>query len=142
MATRAGQIIAGYDGSPDSSEALDWAAREARLRGLPLTICHAWASGYTAAGAGAADTALPVAEAGEADPARERAAAALARGVLRAQTSDSAVTPRPLLVCGPAARVLCEQCAGADMLVVGNLLETKNFRSKLFPITEALFKQT
>lgn len=28
--------------------------------------------------------------------------------------------------------------AGADLLVIGNLLETKDFRSKLLPITKAL----
>jgi nucleotide-binding universal stress UspA family protein len=33
-------IVAGYDGSPASQEALDWAAREAPARGLVLTVCH------------------------------------------------------------------------------------------------------
>jgi phosphoglycerol geranylgeranyltransferase len=28
--------------------------------------------------------------------------------------------------------------AGADLLVIGNLLETKDFRRKLLPITQAL----
>jgi len=40
------EIVAGYDGSADSEQALDWAVREARTRGVPLTICHAWAPGY------------------------------------------------------------------------------------------------
>jgi nucleotide-binding universal stress UspA family protein len=35
-------IIAGYDGSPGSDEALRWAAREARSRGTVLTVCFAW----------------------------------------------------------------------------------------------------
>ena len=35
-------IIAGYDGSPGSDEALRWAAREAWARGTALTICLAW----------------------------------------------------------------------------------------------------
>lgn len=117
METPAHQIIAGYDGSPGSAEAVDWAVSEARLRDVPLTICHAW----TGAPAGmAADTALPVGEAEAADPAREHAEAILAQGVSHAQAYDSSVTPRPLLVAGPPARVLCEHCAGAGMLVVGS----------------------
>ena len=39
-------ILAGYDGSPCSREALSWAAREARARGVVLTVCHAWAPAY------------------------------------------------------------------------------------------------
>lgn len=118
--TRGHEIMVGYDGSAGSAEALDWAVREARLRSLPLTVGHAWTPGYTAADAGAAHAALPRAQAGAADPAREHAEAVLALGVRHAQACDSAVTSRPLLACGPAARVLCELCAGTDMLVVGS----------------------
>jgi Universal stress protein family len=35
-------IIAGYDGSIGSHDALRWAAREAWARGTVLTICLAW----------------------------------------------------------------------------------------------------
>jgi len=35
-------IIAGYDGSAGSDEALRWAAREAWARGTVLTICLAF----------------------------------------------------------------------------------------------------
>jgi nucleotide-binding universal stress UspA family protein len=120
MTTRGHEIMVGYDGSAGGAEAVDWAVREARLRDLSLTVCHAWAPGYSAQSHRAADSALPVAAAGGADPAREHAEAVLALGVQHAQACDSAVAPRPLLVCGPAARVLCEQCAGAGMLVVGS----------------------
>src|ERR1017187_6525620 len=41
-------ILAGYDGSSGSDEALTWATREARARGAVLTVCHAWAPGYPA----------------------------------------------------------------------------------------------
>jgi hypothetical protein len=37
MTTRGHEVIAGYEGSARSAEALDWAVRDARLRGLPLT---------------------------------------------------------------------------------------------------------
>jgi nucleotide-binding universal stress UspA family protein len=117
METRDRDIIAGYDGSPGSTEALDWAVRETRLRDLPLTICHAW----TAASAGvAADTTLAGVAADAADPGRENAEALLAQGVGHAQARDPSVTPRPLPVCGPPTRVLCQQCAGTGMLVVGS----------------------
>jgi nucleotide-binding universal stress UspA family protein len=35
-------IVAGYDGSPGSGEAVCWAAREAQARGTTLTVCLAW----------------------------------------------------------------------------------------------------
>lgn len=120
MAAHGKPIIAGYDGSPGSAEAVDWAVREARLRDVPLIICHAWTPSYPTAGTDAAGAALTAGEAGPADPARERAKAVLARGVRHAQASGSAAPPEPLLVAGPTARALCEHCAGAEMLVVGS----------------------
>ncbi|WP_432250368.1 universal stress protein [Streptomyces sanyensis] len=35
-------VVVGVDGSPESLAAVDWAAEEAQLRGLPLHIVHAW----------------------------------------------------------------------------------------------------
>ncbi|MFJ9535957.1 universal stress protein [Streptomyces sp. NPDC101225] len=35
-------ITVGLDGSPESRAAAEWAAREARLRGLPVKLVHAW----------------------------------------------------------------------------------------------------
>lgn len=35
-------IVAGYDGSPGSAQALRWAAGEARARNTTLTVCLAW----------------------------------------------------------------------------------------------------
>ncbi|MFC4463524.1 universal stress protein [Streptomyces xiangluensis] len=35
-------VVAGIDGSPESRAAAEWAAREAKLRGLPLKIVHVW----------------------------------------------------------------------------------------------------
>lgn len=106
METREGDIIVGYDGSPGSAEALDWAVQEARLRGTQVTICHAWMpQPFPADGADAPD------------PAHEQAERVLADGVRRARASGAEV--RPALASGPAARVLCEQSAGADLMVVG-----------------------
>ncbi|MES9538550.1 MULTISPECIES: universal stress protein [unclassified Actinomadura] len=35
-------VVVGYDGTRESGRALRWAVEEARLRRLPLTVCHAW----------------------------------------------------------------------------------------------------
>lgn len=35
-------VVAGFDGSPESRAAAEWAAGEAELRGLPLKIVHVW----------------------------------------------------------------------------------------------------
>ena len=48
MAGMSEGIVAGYDGSLGSDEALRWAAREAAARGTALIICHAWAPEYLA----------------------------------------------------------------------------------------------
>ncbi|MEV8015864.1 universal stress protein [Streptomyces sp. NPDC086554] len=41
-AAPAPQLIVGLDGSPESRAAAEWAAREARLCGLPLKVVHVW----------------------------------------------------------------------------------------------------
>ena len=46
MEMRGSEIIVGFDGSPDSADAVDWAVEEALLRGAPLAVCHAWMSMY------------------------------------------------------------------------------------------------
>ena len=35
-------VVVGLDGSTESRAAAEWAAREAKLRGLPLKIVHVW----------------------------------------------------------------------------------------------------
>jgi len=35
-------VLAGYDGTHESEDALRWAVREARARRVPLMVCHAW----------------------------------------------------------------------------------------------------
>src|SRR5918911_658590 len=39
MKTTRHGILAGFDGSPGSEQAVRWAVREARARGEPLTVC-------------------------------------------------------------------------------------------------------
>lgn len=109
METRERDILVGYDGSAGSVQALDWAVQEARLRGSSLTVCHAWKP-QPGATAGA-----------EPDPAREQAERVLADGVRHVTASVApGAEVRPLLASGSAARVLCDQSSGADLVVTGS----------------------
>ena len=96
-------ILVGYDGSGGSEQALAWAAREARWRRTIVTVMHAWTPGD----GGAADRAQ---RAGEQNLAQALRFTRNVMGPGRAQ---------PLLAAGPAARVLCERSADADMVVLG-----------------------
>ncbi|HET6858787.1 MAG TPA: universal stress protein, partial [Streptomyces sp.] len=35
-------VAVGFDGSPESRAAAEWAAREAKLRDLPVQLIHVW----------------------------------------------------------------------------------------------------
>jgi len=99
-------ILVGYDGSSSSHQALSWAAREARERGVTLTLCHAWVPG----------SAGPPLAGDTEDVARESAERILGTGARAAYAPDV----RKLLAQGAAARMLCEHSAAADMVVVGS----------------------
>jgi nucleotide-binding universal stress UspA family protein len=103
-------ILAGYDGSPGSQEALAWAAAETTSRGSPLTVCSTWAPGYPA---------LP-GEVTAFDLARRSGERTLAQGMQFVHDLMVPVEVQPLLTAGPAAAVLCEHSAKAEMLVVGS----------------------
>ena len=106
MASTGRGILVGYDGSSSSHQALSWAAREARERGVTLTLCHAWVPG----------SAGPPLAGDTEDVARESAERILATGARAAYAPDM----RKLLAEGSAARMLCEHSAAADMVVVGS----------------------
>jgi nucleotide-binding universal stress UspA family protein len=102
-------IVAGYDGSPGSGEALRWAAREARTRGTTLTVCLAWTPDHMA---------LPT-ESDLCDLARQYGQEILARGLPYAESVLGPGRVRAELAGGSAAQVLCERSQTADMVVVG-----------------------
>ncbi len=109
MADTMNGIVAGYDGSPSSQEALDWAVQEARAHGVVLTVCHVWASARGAPpGAAATDLAWQYGE------------RVVASGVQHAQGEPGAGEIRPLLVSGSAASMLCDLSGSADMVVLGS----------------------
>ena len=103
-------ILAGYDGSPSSEEALAWSIAEATARGAPLTVCSAWATGYPARPG----------EVTGSDLARQSGERTLAQGVRFVRDLMAPVKIQPLLTAGPAAAVLCGHSARAEMLVVGS----------------------
>ena len=103
-------IIAGYDGSAGSDEALRWAAREAWVRGTALTICLAWP---------AADLRL-LGDWGAHDRARQLGGDILARGMRLADAVPDLPDVRTVLAEGSPAHVLCERSSAAEMVVVGS----------------------
>jgi nucleotide-binding universal stress UspA family protein len=111
----AGPIVAATDGSEESLRAVDWAAREAELRGLPLRIVSAaallprMAEHKTASGVPTvADTVLSDRD----------------RGLAAATQRATAIAPDILVdadgLSGPPARAIAEAGSGASMLVVGS----------------------
>ena len=111
----ASPIVAATDGSEESLRAVDWAAREAELRGLPLRIVSAaalpprMAEHQTAAGVPTvADTVVSD---------RDHALAAATR---RAASVAPDITVDAKGLGGSPARAITESGSGASMLVVGS----------------------
>lgn len=102
-------ILAGYDGSPGSAQAVRWAAREASARGTILNVCLAWSPGHIE---------LP-GETEICELARQHGKEVLSRGLPYAESVLGPGRMCPVLVGGPAARVLCERSRDAAMVVVG-----------------------
>jgi nucleotide-binding universal stress UspA family protein len=103
-------IVAGYDGSPGSDEALRWAAREAWARGTALTICLAWP----------APDLRQLGDWGAHDRARQLGGEILAQGVRVAGAVPDLTDVRTVLAEGSPAHVLCERSSAAEMVVVGS----------------------
>ncbi len=102
-------IVAGYDGSPGSGDALRWGAREAKARDTTLTVCLAWRPDHMT---------LPT-ESDLRDLARQHGQEVLARGLPYAQSVLGPGRVRADLAGGSAAQVLCERSQTADLVVVG-----------------------
>jgi nucleotide-binding universal stress UspA family protein len=109
-----GRIVVGVDGSPASVAALRWAADLARLRDAEIVVVCAWHVALASLAPYAPVSRRPTQE-GE----RRRAEADLAGAMCTALGSAPDVKVRATLVCGPPARVIVDQCADADLLVLG-----------------------
>lgn len=108
-----GAIIAGYDGSDEAATAIRWAARQARLRRLPLQVVHCSLWPLLTRHLG------PVP--GVADSGLERAAeAVLEEGLLTAQAAAPELDIDVTLLHGLPASHLAALSARQEMLVVGS----------------------
>jgi nucleotide-binding universal stress UspA family protein len=108
-------IVAGTDGSEESLRAVDWAAREAALRGAPLRIVAAAAvlpRMISRAGPGQYDTVTDVLD-------KERDSALAVAAERAAKAARGALIDTDQLT-GPPAQAIVESGSGALMLVVGS----------------------
>lgn len=106
MSDRRG-VIVGYDGSRHSEVAVRWAAEEARLRGVPLTVVHAW-DAFAAVG----PMAIPVADL----RAAAQEVAAEGAKLAREETGDV----HAALGRGGPTSALLEAARDAELIVVGS----------------------
>lgn len=102
-------VLAGFDGSPASERALRWAAEEARLRRLPLTVCHVWHWPYP----------VPPSRPDALETVRKMAQQVLDKGVFIARVASPQVRIRGRLISGPAPATLVNQSKDASLTVVG-----------------------
>ena len=108
-------IVAGTDGSEESLRAVDWAAREAALRGAPLRIVSAAAvlpRMISRAGPGQYDTVTDVLD-------KERDSALTAAAERAAKAAPGVLIDTDPLT-GPPAQAVVESGSGALMLAVGS----------------------
>ena len=103
------RIVVGIDSSIGALLALDWAVREAQVKGCVLEVVHAWDN--VPLPSNMFTSAHELRSASECFVANECAAVA--------RTTENAPELIPMSVQGSAGRVLVERSAGADMLVVG-----------------------
>ncbi len=108
------RVIVGVDGSPESVEALAWAAAYAAATGATITAVHAWH--YPAAG--------PVPAGLPPQPVTDQVRAMMQESLDNALTQVFGTTkPEKVttkVAYGHPAMVLVNESAGADLLVVGN----------------------
>jgi len=103
------QIVVGFDGSQESEDALRWAAAEARIRKIPLVICHVWHWPYS----------FDPAHSDSIGIARRMGQHVLDKGVSLAKEIAPQVEVRGALESGGAASTLLHQAGGAVMIVTG-----------------------
>lgn len=100
-------ITAGVDGTEESLAALDWAAREAVRRGLPLRVVHAWRYAEALATV-------------DRDTQRGWVSEGVAEAVRTVSERHPGLTVTTDVVEGAAAHALADAAAEAEMLVLGS----------------------
>jgi nucleotide-binding universal stress UspA family protein len=106
-------IVVGVDGSPGSRTALTWAAAEAADHGADLVVLNVWEHMVLPP---AGNVSVP--ERGLPDPS-QRAAEDLVEVIKEELGEEPPVLVQPLVKQGRPAKVLIEESANADLLVVG-----------------------
>jgi nucleotide-binding universal stress UspA family protein len=108
------RVIVGVDGSPESVEALGWAAQYAAATGASITAVHAWH--YPAAGpvpAGRPPQAIT-------DEVRAMMQESLDLALMQVFGTTKPEKVGTKVAYGHPAMVLVDESAGADLLVVGS----------------------
>ena len=106
-------VVVGVDGSPGSRVALTWAAAEAADHGAELVVVNVWEHTLLPP-AGS----LSVSEKYVPDPS-QRTADDLVQVIKEELGDEPTVLVQPRVKQGTPAKVLIEESAGADLLVVG-----------------------
>jgi nucleotide-binding universal stress UspA family protein len=106
-------VVVGVDGSPSSRIALAWAAAEAADHGAELVVLNVWEHTLLPP-AGS----LSVSEKYVPDPS-QRTAEDLVQVIKEELGEEPKVLVQPRVKQGTPAKVLIEESAGADLLVVG-----------------------
>ena len=110
-------IVVGVDGSEGARAALEWAAAEARLRGVRLRAVHAWHLPAAAYGSGGF---VPPVGGGWEDDLEAAAKAGLAKTLGDAAGILDGIEVEQRVAEGSAAVVLTEAAEDADLLVIGS----------------------
>ncbi len=110
---REGQVIVGIDGSPESYEALAYAAEVAKWRNWTLHLVNVWHLGYSVVSFAPNMTEIATA-------AREAAALTVRDAEKEVLGDGFTGTVVHSIVEGYPARTLIELSQGADLLVLGN----------------------
>ena len=103
-------VVVGYDGTSESERALRWAVGEARLRRLPLTVCHVWRWPYPISYIDYEGSAI----------VRRMGEHLLDHGVALAQELAPGVKVRKRLHDGSPAPALVHEGHDAELIVVGS----------------------
>lgn len=103
-------VVVGYDGTGEGERALRWAVKEAQLRRMPLTVCHAWRWPYPISYIDYEGVAI----------VRRMGEHLLDHGVALARELAPGLTVRKRLKDGSAAPALLNEAGDADMIVVGS----------------------
>lgn len=106
------EVVVGVDGSPESAEALRWAAGYAKLTGARLHVVYAWAPPAVAA--------LTLPPLLDWSALRESAAQFPRKFVAEALGDEPGVSIRAETVNGTAAQALVDASEHADLLVIGS----------------------